>query len=244
LTGTPLVNDVFEAAKIFNILKGPIVTHTFRIVDYAEDINWGLLRNTLKKNIYVDQIIIKRSQKMISVTQNPDNYVNHPDDIGIVYQKGRVLSVDRFQDLIKKQITGLGYKVVVIQKQGTSLENIIDKTGDHNIITRAIDIYHADFLIGIGSGLSWLSWALHKPTIMISGFSKPECEFSTKNYRIINTNVCNGCFNDTEHLFDRGDWDWCPRLKDTPRRFECSKSITPDMVFTKIQNLISNEGLK
>lgn len=141
-------------------------------------------------------------------------------------------------------LNSIGYKVVVIQKQGTSLENIIDKTGDHNIITRAIDIYHADFLIGIGSGLSWLSWALHKPTIMISGFSKPECEFSTKNYRIINTNVCNGCFNDTEHLFDRGDWDWCPRLKDTPRRFECSKSITPDMVFTKIQNLISNEGLK
>jgi hypothetical protein len=123
LTGTPLVNDVFEAAKIFNILKGPIVTHTFRIVDYAEDINWGLLRNTLKKNIYVDQIIIKRSQKMISVTQNPDNYVNHPDDIGIVYQKGRMLSVDRFQDLIKKQITGLGYKVVVNKEINTALPN-------------------------------------------------------------------------------------------------------------------------
>jgi len=94
--------------------------------------------------------------------------------------------------LVVDHLNSIGYKVVVIQKQGTSLENVIDKTGDHNIITRAIDIYHADFLVGIGSGLSWLSWALHKPTVMISGFSKKECEFSTKNYRLINTDVCNG----------------------------------------------------
>ena len=44
LTGTPLVNDVFEAAKIFNILRGPITTYTFRLVDYAEDINWNLIK--------------------------------------------------------------------------------------------------------------------------------------------------------------------------------------------------------
>ncbi len=123
LTGTPIVNDVFESAKIFNILKGPITTYTFRLVDYAEDINWNLLRTTLKKNIYVDQIIIKRSQKMISITQNPDNYVNHPDGTGIIYQKGRVLSGDRFEDLVKKQITGMGYKVVVNKEVNTCLPN-------------------------------------------------------------------------------------------------------------------------
>lgn len=123
LTGTPVVNDVFESAKIFNILKGPITTYTFRLVDYAEDINWNLLRLTLKKNIYVDQIIIKRSQKMISITQNPDNYINHPDGTGIIFQKGRVLSGERFEDLVKKQITGMGYKVVANKEVNNCLPN-------------------------------------------------------------------------------------------------------------------------
>ena len=123
LTGTPLVNDVFEAAKIFNILRGPIVTHTFRIIDYAEDINWNLIKNTLKKNIYIDQFVVKRSQKMISITQNPDNYVNHPDETGVMYQQGRTLTSERFQDLIKKQLTGLGYKLIVNKEVNTALPN-------------------------------------------------------------------------------------------------------------------------
>ncbi len=123
LTGTPLVNDVFESAKIFNILRGPITTYTFRLVDYAEDINWNLIKSTLKRNIYVDQIILKKSQKMVSITQNPDNYINHPDGLGVVYQKGKVLSPDRFDDLVKKQITGLGYKVISSKEVNTALPN-------------------------------------------------------------------------------------------------------------------------
>jgi autotransporter strand-loop-strand O-heptosyltransferase len=134
-----------------------------------------------------------------------------------------------------------GYQVVVIQKQGTSLKGVIDKTGNFDILERAVDIYHSQFLIGIGSGLSWLAWSLSKPVIMISGFSDPKCEFSTKNYRIINKNVCNGCFNDPAHKFDRGDWNWCPRLKDTERRFECTTSITPEMVFDAIKSIEQKE---
>jgi autotransporter strand-loop-strand O-heptosyltransferase len=138
-------------------------------------------------------------------------------------------------------LNSIGYKVVVIQKQPTSLTGVIDKTGDIDIFNRVIDILHADFLVGIGSGLSWLAWSLHKPVVMISGFSDPKCEFSTKNYRVINRNVCHGCFNDPSHKFDRGDWDWCPRLKETERRFECTSSITPEMVIESVSNLIENE---
>jgi autotransporter strand-loop-strand O-heptosyltransferase len=98
-------------------------------------------------------------------------------------------------------------------------------------------------MIGIGSGVSWLSWALEKPVIMISGFSTPSCEFSNKNYRVINQSVCNGCFNDVRHKFDRGDWNWCPRLKGTERMFECTTRITPDMVKSKIHELITGESL-
>ena len=123
LSGTPLINDVYEAAKIFNILRGPITTFTFRIVDYVDDINWGLIKSTLKRNIFVDQVIIKKAQKMISITQNPPNYVNNPDETGIVYQKGRVMSEDRFEELVKKQVMNLGYKIIVSKEVNTALPN-------------------------------------------------------------------------------------------------------------------------
>jgi autotransporter strand-loop-strand O-heptosyltransferase len=140
-------------------------------------------------------------------------------------------------------LDSIGYKVVVIQKQAVNLEGVIDKTGDVSIIDRVVDIYHSDFFIGIGSGLSWLAWALKKPVVMISGFSLPYCEFETLNYRVINRDVCHGCFNDPEHKFDKGDWNWCPRLKETPDRFICTTSITPQMVIDKIDLLISENNL-
>lgn len=142
-------------------------------------------------------------------------------------------------DILKER----GYEVVVIQSQECNLSGVINKSGEIDIMDRAIDLHHCDFFIGIGSGLSWLAWALQKPVVMISGFSMPFCEFSSKNYRVINTNVCHGCFNDTRHKFDRGDWNWCPRLKNTERMFECSTKITPDQVIQKVNELIQKEGL-
>jgi len=140
-------------------------------------------------------------------------------------------------------LKSIGYEVMVIHSQANTLEGVIDKTGKIDMMDRLIDLYHCEFFIGIGSGLSWLSWALRKPVVMISGFSSPYCEFSHLNYRVINSDVCHGCFNDVRHKFDRGDWNWCPRLKNTERMFECTTQITPDMVISKIQNLISEQKL-
>lgn len=140
-------------------------------------------------------------------------------------------------------LKSLGYEVVVIHSQDNTLEGVIDKTGNRDILTRLVDLYHADFFIGIGSGLSWLAWALRKPVVMISGFSLPLCEFKNLNYRIINSSVCHGCFNDVKHKFDRGDWNWCPRLKNTERIFECSTKITADQVISKIDLLILEQEL-
>lgn len=137
----------------------------------------------------------------------------------------------------------IGYEVMVIHSQQNTLEGVIDKTGKIDMLDRLIDLYHADFFIGIGSGLSWLAWALRKPVVMISGFSQPNCEFSQSNYRVINTEVCHGCFNDVRHKFDRGDWNWCPRLKNTERIFECTTKITPTQVISKIEQLIAEQKL-
>jgi len=133
------------------------------------------------------------------------------------------------------ELKSLGFQVVVVSKEKTNLTNIIDRTGLPLKELMNI-IYHSEFLITVSSGLSWLTWALGKKTVMISGFSKPEFEFKENIIRIHNPNVCNGCFNDTRFDFDRGDWNWCPVNKDNVDKFICSKSITPEMVIHKIKN--------
>ena len=91
--------------------------------------------------------------------------------------------------------------------------------------------------MGVSAGPTWLAWALKIPTILISGYSAKWGEYSTNIQRIINEDVCHGCFNDPDAPFERGDWNWCPRQKGTTRQFECSKTITPDMVIDAINNL-------
>jgi len=132
-----------------------------------------------------------------------------------------------------------GYKVMVISKQATNLQNVIDRTGDFPIEHRINELKWCEFFIGIGSGLSWLAWAIGKKVVMISGFSNPFCEFQTNNINVHNYNVCHGCFN--KHMFDRGDWNWCPEHKDTDRQFECTINITPQMV---IDRIVSSELVK
>jgi autotransporter strand-loop-strand O-heptosyltransferase len=119
--------------------------------------------------------------------------------------------------------------------ENRSFKNIINLSGKKSIHDTINYIYNAEFFIGIGSGLSWLSWALDKPTVLISGFSNPQSEFYTP-YRVINSNVCNSCWN--EHSFDKGDWNWCPRHKGTDRHFECSKKIGSDMVIDQVKKIM------
>jgi autotransporter strand-loop-strand O-heptosyltransferase len=136
----------------------------------------------------------------------------------------------------------IGYEVVIIHKQENHFSNVIDKTGDRPIEDRISDILNCEFFVGVGSGLSWLSWGLDVPVVMISGFSQPFCEFTDKTLRIINTDVCHGCFNRVEHKFDKGDWWWCPEHKDTDRHFECTKSITPEHVFQSVIEWTTKEA--
>ena len=144
----------------------------------------------------------------------------------------------------------LGYKVVQISKekhndswenrklpQGKAFENIIDATGDHPIEDIINIIHYSEMYIGVSSGLAWLSWAIQKPIVMISGFSADWTEFTTNIQRIINKNVCNSCFNNFK--LDAGDWDWCPIHKNTPRQFECTKKISPEIVIEGITRSLS-----
>jgi len=78
-----------------------------------------------------------------------------------------------------------GYKVVVISKEKTSLVNVVDLT-DKNlpILDVAYMLYHAEFFMGVSSGLSWLAWAVNTKVVMISDCTPVWHEFSDNIIRI------------------------------------------------------------
>lgn len=129
------------------------------------------------------------------------------------------------------------YTVVSISKEDSELKNIL-KLSDTSIKNTMNVIHHSEFFIGLSSGLSWLCWAMNKHVVMISNFTEKDHEFTTNCTRITNPNVCNSCWNNPMFKFDKGDWNWCPEHKDTPRQFECHKSITSNQVIDKIQHLL------
>jgi len=138
-----------------------------------------------------------------------------------------------------------GYRVVCIDQKpvhGTGIvwnhipHGVEDETGDRPLQERARWLRHADFFIGLSSGLAWLAWSVGTPVVMISGFTHPTNEFATP-YRVINYHACNSCWNDPRHRFDHHDFLWCPRHADTPRQFECTRLITAEQVKQVIRTI-------
>jgi autotransporter strand-loop-strand O-heptosyltransferase len=138
---------------------------------------------------------------------------------------------------LTKYLSDKGYKIINISKDGEQIEGVENISDDSMENTKNV-IYHSEFVIGLSSGLSWLSWALGKHVVMISNFTEPDHEFNINCTRITNPSVCNGCWNNPNFKFDKGDWYWCPEHKETERQFECHKSITSEVVINQIQHLL------
>jgi hypothetical protein len=136
-------------------------------------------------------------------------------------------------------LKSLGYKVISISKEKTKLDDVIKRNGDFPLSDRMWYLKHCEFFIGLGSGLSWLSWACGAKTVMIGGFSEEWFEFQEDNIRVINRDSCTGCFNSPKHA----DKLCCYHVTLCPenKNFECSRKISPKMVLDKIRE---NELIK
>lgn len=136
----------------------------------------------------------------------------------------------------------LGYTVINIGKQENYLSGVINMTGEKSMNDIINLLQNCEFMLGLSSGLNWLAWGLDVTNIMISGMTMEWNEYENP-YRIINKSVCHGCFNNKKNTFNKGDWMYCPDHKDTPRHFECSKSITPEVVIETINRLRKEKNL-
>jgi len=131
----------------------------------------------------------------------------------------------------------LGYKIINVSKENNPF-NHVTKIKDTSMESTMNVIHHSEFFIGLSSGLSWLAWAMNKHVVMISNFTEPDHEFTTNCTRIVNLDVCNGCWNNPMYKFDKGNFNWCALHEGTSRQFECHTSITSDMVIDQIKYLL------
>ena len=135
-----------------------------------------------------------------------------------------------------------GYKVVLLSKEedgymGNSHPKNIEYLSSDGLENVIKSLYESELFIGISSGLSWLSWATNTPTLVISGFTEPYTEPESCYNIDAPQGKCRGCFN--SHQLDAGDWNWCPVHKGTNRQFECSKSITSEIVIEKLKKILA-----
>ena len=154
-------------------------------------------------------------------------------------------------DVTVEYLKSLGYRVLCIDRKSADPVDIYpnvmpagaeDFTGDLPLQQRIDLLGHADFFVGLSSGLSWLAWGAGIPVVLISGFTLPQTEFYTP-YRVIQYHSCYGCWNDNRVEILNTDRLYCPRHGGTKRMFECSRFITPEFVCKTIDRLMADYGL-
>ena len=134
-----------------------------------------------------------------------------------------------------------GYTVKLLSKEGDDyMGNKLPKgvvQHPHGPLELVMDeMLKSKAFIGIGSGLSWLSWSLNVPTVLISGFSYDWAEMKDCVRIAAPKGKCEGCFNRVR--LDPSDWNWCPDHKGTERQFECTKSITSETVIKELEKFL------
>ena len=151
-------------------------------------------------------------------------------------------------DIVVDYLKSLGYRVFCIDDTAEQTNNDLtirkpegaeNFTGDFPIMEQANMLYHAEFFIGLSSGLTWLADAVNCPVVLICGFANNWYELFTP-YRVSNRLVCGRCFNNLNVNFKKVK---CPYYQNTDRELECQKKIHPQQVINAINQLIVDKNL-
>jgi superfamily II DNA or RNA helicase len=126
LTATPIVNKVFEAAKLFNLLRGKIYYSEFKLkFVFAADVDYRKIKQELLKDRQIDQVVINKINKTIKITFNPHGYLTStsPDKKGVIAAHGSpaIKSREEITKEAERVLTKLGYKFNISTGYETAL---------------------------------------------------------------------------------------------------------------------------
>jgi autotransporter strand-loop-strand O-heptosyltransferase len=215
----------YKEDNILNMLRHPYEVKTQALQKTASDI-LGIEFKEIKPKLYKYPVLKKKQIAIAIHSTAQSKYWNNSTG---------------WQEVVN-WCNNNGYKVVLLSKEGDSYMGNYHPSGIEHLPSYEINdtitsLYESELFIGISSGLSWLSWATNTPTLIISGFTEEYTE-PESCYRIGSPQgKCRGCFN--SHQLDAGDWNWCPVHKGTDRQFECSKSITSEIVIGELKKILA-----
>ena len=101
LSGTPMINNPFEVGQLFNLIRGPIIAHKFRMRPGPQSTKYPTLEKKLKAHSLTDQVFISAKDNLLTVTQVPYGFVNTPDNNGVRKAPEGNVKSDEFQKLLK-----------------------------------------------------------------------------------------------------------------------------------------------
>ena len=103
LSGTPMINNLFEAGKLFNLLRGYIITFNIIIKKTSRrNVNWTKLEK-LADHPLVDQIFFKRNDYIIQVTKNPSGFINKNRNSKLI-KEGPEITDEQFIEILKQDL--------------------------------------------------------------------------------------------------------------------------------------------
>ena len=133
LSGTPMINNLFEAGKMFNLLRGYINTFNI-IIKPGQKIDWSKIEE-LRRHPLIDQFFYKKSDKIISLTRNPYGFVSNPNisqggvisDTDFSTPNINKINDDQFLDIILQTFKDLSLDIDYTIQRHTALPNDEDK---------------------------------------------------------------------------------------------------------------------
>ena len=104
LSGTPMINNLFEAGQLFNLLRGYIINYQFTLIPSkgAGTTPFDDVIKHLKNHELIDQVIPKKSDNIINLTRVPMGFINSP--IGLVNSDKNSLTQVDFISYIQQEL--------------------------------------------------------------------------------------------------------------------------------------------
>ncbi len=75
LSGTPMINNLFETAKLFNLLRGYIKTYEITFTKKTTEAVFKALEKSLEDDKLIDQYFVNSRNRFISLTRSPVGFV-------------------------------------------------------------------------------------------------------------------------------------------------------------------------